>query len=197
MNSFDSRTPVKRNLKPLLLAVALSVPASAVMAAAMDDVVKTRADQNVDEQYGRDSVYAFSTEAKPLKPEQTESRDTNFFGTMKSYAADAWHKTEGFASGVWGKTTGFFHDHTPASASTAAQLEPQGYGRAGGFVGSERIAILDSDAPNQANAALTDSALSGMPAPVQTGTASAPADALGGPSSESADALSDSDLQSR
>ena len=62
---------VGRNVvKPLVVAVALALPGAAAFAASMDDVVKTRADQNIDEQYGRDSVYAFSRDAKPLKPEQ-------------------------------------------------------------------------------------------------------------------------------
>jgi len=38
-------------------------------------VVTTRADQNIYQQYGRDSVYGFSPDRKPLKPEQTASRN--------------------------------------------------------------------------------------------------------------------------
>jgi len=37
-------------------------------------VVTTRPDQNIYQQYGRDSVYAFSPDRKPQKPEQTGSR---------------------------------------------------------------------------------------------------------------------------
>ena len=37
-------------------------------------VVTTRTDQNIYEQYGRDSVYAFSPDRKPQKPEQTGPR---------------------------------------------------------------------------------------------------------------------------
>jgi hypothetical protein len=37
-------------------------------------VVTTRADQNIYQQYGRDSVYAFSPDRKPQKPEQTGPR---------------------------------------------------------------------------------------------------------------------------
>ncbi len=66
----------KRNLiRPIVMAVALALPGAATMSADMSDVVKTRADQNIDQQYGRDSVYGFSPESKPLKPEQTGSRD--------------------------------------------------------------------------------------------------------------------------
>jgi hypothetical protein len=141
MNVSDTRRYPKRSLKPLIIALAMALPASTALAASMDDVVRTRADQNIDQQYGRDSVYAFSPDAKPLKPDQTSSRDTNVF-------AEAWHKTEGLAAAAWAKTTGFFHEH---QTSTVAQVEPQPYGRAGGYVGADRIAVLESATPNQAN----------------------------------------------
>jgi hypothetical protein len=100
----------------------------------MTDVVMTRSDQNIDEQYGRDSVYAFSRDAKPLKPEQTASRSDNFIG--KTY-----DKTKGFVVGALDKTTSLFkHDGT--SPAYAARYEPQPYGRAGGYAGSDRVAIM-------------------------------------------------------
>jgi hypothetical protein len=37
-------------------------------------VVTTRGDQNIYQQYGRDSVYGFSSDRKPLTPEQTSPR---------------------------------------------------------------------------------------------------------------------------
>jgi hypothetical protein len=148
MNVSDKHRRPKRSLKPLAIALALALPASATLAASMNDVVRTRADQNIEQQYGRDSVYAFSPDAKPLKPEQTGSRDTNIFGKVKEFAAGAWHKTEGFAAAAWGKTTGFLHEH---EASTVAQAAPQPYGRAGGYVGADRIAVLESATPNKAN----------------------------------------------
>src|SRR6187431_3324916 len=114
MSKFDPRSQPRHRVKSIVIALALAVPASAAMAAAMDDVVKTRPDQNIDQQYGRDSVYAFSPDAKPLKPDQTGSRDTNLFGTMKTYAAEAWHKTEGLATGLWDTTTGLFKGHEGA-----------------------------------------------------------------------------------
>ena len=40
----------------------------------MKSVVTTRADQNIYQQYGRDSVYGFSSDRKPLTPEQTSPR---------------------------------------------------------------------------------------------------------------------------
>jgi hypothetical protein len=145
--------PNRTHLKPIVLALALVVPETAVLAASMDDVVRTRSDQNIDQQYGRDSVYAFSADAKPLKPEQTGSRDTNLFSTVKDYAAAAWHKTEEFALDAWNKTTGAAHE---TSDSTAMHPEYQGYGRAGGYVGAGRIAVLESNTPNRANATPND-----------------------------------------
>ena len=43
---------------------------------------------------------------------------------MKNYAAEAWHKSEGFAAGLWDKTTGLFRGREASSA--VAQVEPQG-----------------------------------------------------------------------
>jgi hypothetical protein len=43
----------------------------------MKSLVMTRADQNIHQQYGRDSVYGFSSDRKPLTPEQTSSRQMN------------------------------------------------------------------------------------------------------------------------
>ena len=106
----------KRNvIRPLVIAMALALPGSAALAAQMDDVVTTRADQNIDQQYGRDSIYAFSPDSKPLKPEQSASRDFHPFAKMKSYAAEAWHKT-----------TGVFK-HPASTSMNAAQAESQPY----------------------------------------------------------------------
>jgi len=190
MNAFNTRQSLKRRVKPLIIALAVALPGSAALAASMDDVVKTRADQNIDQQYGRDSVYAFSPDAKPLKPEQTGSHDMNLFGTMKNYAAEAWHKSEGFAVGLWGKTTGLFHGHEGASSSVA-QVEPQGYGRAGGFVGADRIEVLDSSLPYQANSTPNSYQTTGTPIEVKTGAA-ASSTVAGGPSSESSKSMSSS-----
>jgi len=60
-------------LKPIVIALALALPGSAAIAASMNDVVETRADQNVSQQFGRDSVYGFSAEDKPLSPEDTSA----------------------------------------------------------------------------------------------------------------------------
>jgi hypothetical protein len=71
MNASKKSDLPKRSLKPIVIALALALPSSAALAASMNDVVETRADQNVDQQYGRDSVYAFSADEKPLSPEDT------------------------------------------------------------------------------------------------------------------------------
>jgi len=70
MNASVTCRFAKSSLKPIALAVALALPSSAALTAPMD-AVKTRPDQNVDQQYGRDSVYAFSADSKPLSPDRT------------------------------------------------------------------------------------------------------------------------------
>ena len=145
MNASYKRLYPSGKLRPLVivLTLAMALPASAALAASTDDVVRTRTDQNIYQQYGRDSVYAFSPDAKPLKPAQTGSRDTNILNK-------AWHKTEGLAAAAWATTAGFFHEH---QSSTVTQVDPERYGRAGGYVGADRIAVLASGTsygtPNQ------------------------------------------------
>ena len=58
-----------------------------------------------------------------------------------------------------GEDNRFFHEH---QGSTVAHVEPQAYGRAGGYVGADRVAVLESATPNQAN---------GTPNEVRTGEA--------------------------
>jgi len=75
MNDSFRHTRSKRNVvRPMVLALALALPLSAAVAVQMGDVVTTRADQNIDEQYGRDSVYALSP-GKQSMPGQTSSVD--------------------------------------------------------------------------------------------------------------------------
>src|SRR6476659_990860 len=101
-DQMSSGKRVGRNVvKPLVVAVALALPGTAAFAASMDDVVKTRADQNLDEQYGRDSVSAFSRDAKPRNPESQASLDMGFLG-------DAYHKRTGFVANAWHKTPAMF-----------------------------------------------------------------------------------------
>src|SRR5690348_4754703 len=131
--SSGKRSRVGRNVvKPIVLAVALALPGAACYAESMTDVVTTRSDQNIHEQYGRDSVYAFSNYAKPYKPEQTGSHSAGLIGNTLD-------KTKDFFAGAWDKTTGLFKHHEASSSTVArAQYEPQPYGRAGGYTGTDR-----------------------------------------------------------
>src|SRR6266571_2388843 len=99
MNPFPKRHHPKCSVvKPMVVAIALIMPGSAALAASMNDVVTTRPDQSIDQQYGRDSVYAFSSDAKPFTPAQTEPHPIGWLNTAwdktKTYAADTWHRTE-------------------------------------------------------------------------------------------------------
>ena len=89
-----------RILRPVVAASLLVAVAGGASAESLSNVVTTRSDQNIDMQYGRDSVYAFSNETKPMRPDQTSSR------SLKSYGAEAWHKTERFATKAWDSTIG-------------------------------------------------------------------------------------------
>ncbi len=137
-------------VKPVVLALALALSGSAANAESIDNIVTTRPDQNIDQQYGLDSVYGFSAEAKPQKPEQTGSRDSDIF-------ADAWHFTEGAAASAWTATTGLFKGSE--SASTVAQVEPEPYGRAGGYAGSDRVAVISNTPVNSETVVKTGEAL--------------------------------------
>ncbi len=73
-------------LRPLMAVVALGLAAGLSNFAAAgqgepaqstSQVVTTRADQDIYQQYGRDSVYGFSLDRKPQKPEYTASRSAN------------------------------------------------------------------------------------------------------------------------
>jgi len=84
MNATSTSRRPKRSLKPVVIALALALPGSAALAASMGDIVTTRADQNVDQQYGRDSVYAFSPDRKPLTPERTSGSHAAQIGSEPS-----------------------------------------------------------------------------------------------------------------
>src|SRR6266704_2560562 len=86
----------RSRLKPLAVVLALALPSAALAAPA--DVVKTRADQNIDQQYGRDSVYGFSPESKPLSPERTSGPHWfhNWFHKSKTSEANVSALYEGY-----------------------------------------------------------------------------------------------------
>jgi len=82
----------RRRVKSLALAFTLALPSAAI--AVSTDVVKTRADQNIDQQYGRDSVYGFSPESKPLSPERTSG--PHWMQRTQAYNANADERYEGY-----------------------------------------------------------------------------------------------------
>ena len=88
MSTHESFNAFPRLVKSIVVAAALTLPSAAALSESMD-VVKARADQNIDRQ-GRDSVYA------PV-------------GTLVA---------------------------TPVK-------DPQQYGRAGGYVGADRVTVLE------------------------------------------------------
>ena len=109
-------------LKPVALAVALALPNVASLAANMKDVVSTRAAQSVGEQYGRDSLYAFSPDAKNFKSGQNPTNTSWLSGSAKSNKTGRSSKAHSV-------------DLFPAH-------RPQPYGRAGGYIGWERIVMM-------------------------------------------------------
>jgi hypothetical protein len=144
------------HIKPIALAIALALPGAAALAQPLSDVVTTRADQTVTQQYGRDSVYAFSPSAKPMTPAQTGSR-TGAFSEVKQYSANAWDKTKEYSAEAWDKTKAFLAPKPGAVNSN----EPQRYGRAGGFVGADEIAFLSSDGAPTTSAQAADTVKNG------------------------------------
>lgn len=130
---------LQSTIKPMVLAIALALPAASSIAASMSEVVTTREDQDIHQQYGRDSVYAIQTR----QPAPTESRyDSHasggvgaFFSGVGSAGAAAWHKV-----------TGLFEPGSSA-VKTAEQSQPQLHGRAGGYVGADQLALLEGAQP--------------------------------------------------
>ncbi len=123
-------------MKTMVLAVAFTIPASVSLAAPVSEVVTTRDDQDIHQRYGRDSVYAVQIH----QPAQTESR----------YSSDNSGSREGFVAGVsslgaaaWDKVSGLFEP----GPSAAAQPQPLAFGRAGGYVGTDRLALLHAAGP--------------------------------------------------
>jgi hypothetical protein len=138
-----NRSPLRirhSHIKPIALAVALALPGAAALAQPLSDVVTTRPDQTVTQQYGRESVYAFSPDAKPLTPAQTGSH-AGFLTEVKQYSANAWDKTKEYSENAWDKTKALL---APKPGAVNPN-EPQRYGRAGGYVGADEIAFLNSD----------------------------------------------------
>lgn len=131
MNGSTIRT-TRSQVKSVALAVALALSGATAFAESMSTVVTTRSDQTIAQQYGRDSVYAFSPGSKPFTPGQTAS---HMLENVKAYSAVAWHKTTELLA---------------PKPGSAAQNEPQRYGRAGGYVGADQIAFLRSNVTSAA-----------------------------------------------
>jgi len=138
MNSSLKRS--RSRLKPLVVALTLALPSAALAVSA--DVVQTRADQNIDQQYGRDSVYGFSPESKPLSPDRTsgphwfnwfpkpKASDANNSALHKGYAAQQQEGTNA-GSGYTGSET--------ASAQPTSDMAFVGEAQSGG---SESVVVL-------------------------------------------------------
>jgi len=107
----------RSQLKPLIVALTLALPSAALAAPA--DVVGTRADQNIDQQYGRDSVYAFSTDSKPLTPERTSG--SHWFHNW-------FHKSNASSS----NPSGLYEGYVPKQ-----QQESMALNAGSGYTGSE------------------------------------------------------------
>jgi hypothetical protein len=118
-------------LKKMVLAVALTLPA-VVLAAPMSEIVTTRSDQDIHHQFGRDSVYAIQTR----EPVQTEARSDGSGDLLAGVGA--------FGAEAWDTVTGLFG---PNPSAAAEQSAPRMYGRAGGYVGRDQVALLDTVEP--------------------------------------------------
>jgi hypothetical protein len=125
-------------IKTIVVAVALTIPATLSMAAPMSDLVRTREAHDIHQQFGRDSVYAIQTR----QPAQTGSRySSDDSGGIGEFFAGV----GAFGATAWDKVTGLFEPG--ASAAIAAESEPRLYGRAGGYVGTDKLALLHRAGP--------------------------------------------------
>ena len=114
----------RSRLKPLALALTLALPGVALAAAA--DGVKTRADQNIDQQYGRDSVYGFSPESKPLSPDRTSGPRWFHSWFHRKNVSDA-------------NTSARYEGYVPKHEEDAAA-----FNAGSGYTGSETISQADT-----------------------------------------------------
>ncbi len=120
-------------LKPIALAVALALLNGGSLAASMSDVVSTRRAQSFGDQYGRDSLYASSPDDRRFESEQNSPNSSWFSRSVKADRPETLGKTASLA----------LHD-SAHSVNLLPGNRPQAYGRAGGYVGWERIAMMQS-----------------------------------------------------
>ena len=114
-------------LKPLVVAIGLALPSVPAFAVSLTDLLSTRAGRAIDEHYGRDSVYAVIASKRPrtgqnlVKSGWPLSRNKSFDRPDPSVM------------------------HQPAISGDQLWTGPlQRYGRAGGYIGWERIAVQRS-----------------------------------------------------
>lgn len=121
-------------IKTMALAVALTLPAGLSLAAPMSELVTTRENQDVYQQFGRDSVYAIQTR----QPADTGPR----YGSDGSSGVGEVLAGIGAAgAAAWDRVTGLFDSDGSTHAGTPP--EPETYGRAGGYVGTDQLALLE------------------------------------------------------
>jgi len=128
---------IPSTVKTMALAVALALPVAPSFAASMSDIVTTREDQDVHQQFGRDSVFAMQTR----QPAATESHASSDSGVGKFFAGIG-----AAGSSAWDKMTSMFEPKSDTSRTVVAQ-QPQWYGRAGGYVGTDQLALLERAGP--------------------------------------------------
>ena len=128
---FDRKCRKGITLKPVALAVTLALPNASLFAASLKDVVSPRADQSITERYGRDSVYAMSPHAKGQTSGQRLTDQGVLSTKGKAYSAAAFQRRGSLGP----------HPSTN-TADTLLENQPQLYGRAGGYIGRERVAIV-------------------------------------------------------
>ena len=116
-------------IKTLALAVALTLPAGMSLAASMNEVVTTRENQDIYQQFGRDSVYAIQSR----QPADTGSR---YSGDGSSGVGEVFAGIGAAGAAAWDRVTGLFE--SDGTTQAAAQPEPEMYGRAGGYVGTDQ-----------------------------------------------------------
>jgi hypothetical protein len=119
-------------MKTIVLAVALTVPAGLSVAASMSELVTTRESQDIYQQFGRDSVYAVQTR----QPADTGSR----YSSNESGIGGVFAGIGSAGAAAWDRVTGLFDSDT--STRSVTPPEPERYGRAGGYVGTDQLALL-------------------------------------------------------
>ena len=136
-----SRHP-KRSLKPITFALALTLPGSFALAAATADVVKTRADQTIDQQYGRDSVYAFSPDSKPLSPERTLNARGLRMSQPQSSASENSSVGSGYVGNEFSGDGSISADSVSSESAGSGYTDNVAYDAGSGYTGIEQLTVI-------------------------------------------------------